>query len=275
MKELEILKETVLKEYPRMSREGCFNFKCHKDISCFNMCCSDVNIFLTPYDIIRLKNRLKISSQEFLDKYTFLPIDENQNHPVVMLKMRQDENKTCPFVGTDGCTVYQDRPWSCRMFPLGVASPKDEGERKGEEFYFMIQEPVCQGYHENQSWTVDRWIKDQGVERYSEMGELFKEISLHEFFRERKQLTPAKLEMFYMVCYNIDKFREFVLESSFLQRFDVDEETIVEIRKDDEELLKFGINWLRFSLFGEKTMRLRSDYRPTPRAASSVAAPQP
>ncbi len=257
MKELENLKETVLKEYPRMNRESGFKFNCHKNVSCFNMCCTDVNIFLTPYDIIRLKNNLKLSSQEFLERFTLLPIDENQNHPVVMLKMNTDENKSCPFVGPEGCSVYKDRPWSCRMFPLGVASPKDNGSGGGGEFYFEIEEPICKGHLEEKNWTVGEWMKAQAVDEYSEMGESFKEISLHDYFKEKKQLTPAKLEMFYTVCYNIDKFREFVFGSSFLKRFEVDEEIVNEIKTDDEELLKFGFNWLKYCLFDEKTMRVK------------------
>jgi hypothetical protein len=256
--EIEKLKETILKEYPRLTKESTFKFNCHKNISCFNKCCSDVNIFLTPYDVLRLKNRLKISSQEFLDKYSFLPIDENQNHPVVMLKMNSDETKACPFVGDEGCTVYSDRPWPCRMYPLGVASPKSDLNDDEEEFYFMLEEPVCQGYHENKEWNVDKWMADQDVEEYSEMGELFKEISLHNFFSKGKHLDPAKLEMFFTVCYNIDKFREFVFDSTFLNRFAVDDDTIKKIKEDDKELLIFGFNWLKFCLFGDKTMKVKS-----------------
>ncbi len=257
MDAVEKLKETILKEYPKLNKESKFKFNCHKNVSCFNKCCSDVNIFLTPYDIIRLKNRLKISSQEFLDKYTFLPIDEKQNHPVVMLKMNKDENKSCPFVGSEGCSVYEDRPWSCRMFPLGIASPKNNGENNEEEFYFLLEEPVCRGYEEDKNQTVNEWMRDQKVDEYSKMGELFKEISLHDYYKTGKQLEPAKLEMFYTVCYNIDKFREFLFESSFFKRFDVDEEVINKIKTDDEELLKFGFNWLKFSLFSEKTIQVK------------------
>ncbi len=260
MDELEKLKETILKEFPRLNKGSKFQFKCHKDISCFNKCCTDVNIFLTPYDIIRLKDRLGISSQEFLDKYTFFPIDEKQNHPVVMLKMENDENKSCPFVCSEGCSVYNDRPWSCRMFPLGVASPKEDGKNGDSEFYFILDEPICRGHEEQKQQTVDEWVKDQGVEEYSEMGDQFKEISLHEYFSKGKQLEPARQEMFYTVCYNIDKFKEFVFESSFLKRFEIDEETIKKIKIDEKELLKFGFNWLKYCLFGESTMKVRKSY---------------
>ena len=259
MKEIENLKETILKEFPRLTKDSKFKFSCFKNISCFNECCGDVNIFLTPYDIIRLKNRLKISSQEFLDRYTFLPIDENQNHPVVMLRLNQDEKKSCPFVGSDGCTVYEDRPWSCRMFPLGVASPKEINGKEEEDFYFIIEEPVCKGYYEENKWTVGEWMKDQKVEEFNEMGKLFKEISLHDFFAKGKKLSPPQLEMFYTVCYNIDKFREFVFESTFLKRFDIPEDVIEKIKVDDEELLKFGFEWLKYCLFGEKTMKINNN----------------
>lgn len=256
MEEIEKLKEKILKEYPKMGKESSFKFNCHKNISCFNKCCSDVNIFLTPFDIIRLKNRLNISSQEFLDAFTILPIDEKQNHPVVMLKMNEDEERKCPFVGENGCSVYEDRPWSCRMFPLGVASPKEMQENTQSEFYFILKESVCKGYEEDREWTVDEWIKDQQVDEYAQMGDLFKEVSLHDFFNEKKQLTPAKMEMFYTVCYNIDKFREFVFGSSFLKRFRVSSDEIEKIKTDDKELLKFGFSWLKFCLYGEKTMEL-------------------
>jgi len=257
MNEIQNLKEAILKEYPRLTKDSEFKFSCYRNISCFNKCCSDVNIFLTPYDVIRLKNNLKISSQEFLDKYTFLPIDENQNHPVIMLRLNQDEEKTCQLVGPEGCTVYEDRPWSCRMFPLGVASPKEMNGSTEEDFYFIIEEPVCKGYFEPTKWTVKDWIRDQKVEEFDEMGKLFKEISLHDYFQKGKKLDPPKLEMFYTVCYNIDKFREFVFESTFLKRFDIPDDVIKKIKVDDNELLKFGFQWLKYCLFGEKTMKVK------------------
>lgn len=253
MNELENFKESISKQHRALSKFDTFNFRCYRGISCFNKCCADVNIFLTPYDIIRLKTNLGITSQEFLEKYCIVPIDANQQFPIVMIKMNDDKDKSCPFLSSNGCTVYKDRPWACRMFPVGTGSSKDSSD----EFYFIIDEPLCKGFLENKEWSVEEWMADQEVKDYSSMGELFKEISLHEYFLKGNQLNPAKLEMFYMVCYNIDKFREFVFESSFLKRFNVEEELINKIKASDVELLKFGFNWLKFSLFGELTIGLR------------------
>lgn len=257
MSDRDKLQKTILKEYPRMSREDSFSFQCHSGLECFNKCCQDVNIFLTPYDIIRLKNRLGISSTQFLENYTILPIEENLRHPIVMLKM-SDESLKCPFVSETGCTVYTDRPWSCRMYPVGVASPAETQEN--EEFFFLLKEQVCKGFVEDKEWSVLKWMDDQGVAEYTELGEMFKEISLHEHFIKGKHIEPVKLEMFYMVCYDIDRFKSFVFESSFLKRFEVENDRQQKMRDSEVELLKFGFSWLRFALFGENTMNVKEQF---------------
>lgn len=259
MRELENLKKAILEEYPRLSEDSTFTFRCHKGVPCFNECCGDVNIFLTPYDIIRLKNNLGITSGEFLAKYTISPFDENLQYPVVMLKMEDDEKKSCPFVTEDGCSVYADRPWSCRMYPLGQASPKEGDETVEEEFYFLLKEATCKGFDEDKKWTVAEWIKDQGIDDYYELGTMFKEIALHESLREGKGMSPEKIDMFFMVAYDIDRFRDFVFRSSFLDKFEVDKELESRLMEEDVELLKFGFKWLRFALFGEKTIRIKQD----------------
>jgi Fe-S-cluster containining protein len=254
----ERFKEAILKEYPRLSPESKFRFSCHKGLSCFTQCCGDVNIFLTPYDVLRLKRALNLPSGEFLEEYTLPPILAGEKLPVVLLRMEDDERKSCPFVTSDGCSVYEDRPWSCRMYPLGIASGKTAQRADGEEFCFIVDdESSCSGLNEGNEWTVAEWWKDQGIDLYDQKNESYKEITLHERFREGKGLEPAKSHMFYLACYDIDRFRGLLLESSFLSRFDVDDEIIEKIRTDDEALLDFAYDWLRFSLFGEKTIRIR------------------
>lgn len=267
MRDIEKFKESILKEYPRLNENSEFNFHCHPGVACFNECCSDVNIFLTPYDVLRLKNHLGISAQEFLDKYTIIPFDKNLKYPAVLFRMREDEKKACQFVGEKGCTVYEDRPWACRMYPLGMASPAEPGGSPAmNEFYFLLKEDVCHGHREDKKYTVKSWLNDQGINEYNEMGELWKELTLHPFFQSEEDMTPEKIEMFFVACYNLDKFRDFVLKSTFLKKFEVDPAIIEKIKDDDVELLKFGHTWLRFAMFGEKTMKVRTEVLDTKRA---------
>lgn len=250
----ESLKQAILNDFPRLTKEDSFKFRCGTGVPCFNACCADVNIALTPYDVLRMKNRLAISSSDFLDRYTVIPFSSEQQFPVVLLRMNDDERKSCQFVTRQGCSIYRDRPWACRMYPIGVASPADDDE---EKFFFVMKEEVCQGHGNEKTWTVRSWMQDQGVTPYDELGEEFKEIALHEFFLKGHSLKPAQMEMLVMVLYDLDKFRRFVFESSFLKRFEVEDEIVRVIRDNDVELLRLGFRWLKFSLFGQKTMKIK------------------
>ncbi len=255
----EQLQERILADYPRLGPDDTFKFACHPGVSCFNQCCGDVNIFLSPYDVLRMKRRLGMKSSDFLEQYALMPVHKEMKTPVVMLRMNDDAAKSCPFLTEQGCGIYSDRPWPCRMYPLGLAAQKDTPDGwRGDRFYFLLQEEGCKGFDEPQEWTVRRWLDDQGIDEYDEWGEQFKELTLHEFFATGGVLSPEKMHMLFTACYDLDKFREFVFESSLLQRFDVDEDLVEEMRYDDGGLLRFAFLWVRFSLFGERTVRVKT-----------------
>ena len=62
-----------------------------------------------------------------------------------------------------------------------------------------------------------------------------------------------------MALYNIDKFKDFVFNSTFLNRFEVEPNRIEKIKRNDEELLKFAFDWIKFGLFGEKLFWVKED----------------
>jgi uncharacterized protein len=99
----------------------------------------------------------------------------------------------------------------------------------------------------------------QQIEEFEMMSAGFKELTLHDFWNGKTSLTPSQSDMFYMACYDVDRFRRFVFETRFLQLFDVDEARVEALRTDDEELVEFGMQWLRFALFGERSMKIRRD----------------
>lgn len=228
-----------------------FKFRCHKGISCFNKCCSEIRIFLTPYDIVRMKNRLKISSVEFLERYTYPQDLENTDLPVVVLKMNDDEIESCPFVSPEGCTLYTDRPVTCRYYPIGFAAMKRSPVKEQEDFYFFVREDHCRGFEEDTEWTVDSWRKDQEAELYDRMNRDWMEILLRKKAMGLVQATDRSLQLFYMVSYDLDSFRCFVFESAFLENFKVDAEEAERMREDDVALLQFGSRWIRERLFGK------------------------
>jgi hypothetical protein len=60
-----------------------------------------------------------------------------------------------------------------------------------------------------------------------------------------------------MACYDLDRFRRFVFESRFLELFDIEESRVESMRENDLELSDFAMQWLKFSLFKEKSMKIK------------------
>ncbi|MGC8657680.1 MAG: YkgJ family cysteine cluster protein [Desulfomonilaceae bacterium] len=227
-----------------MTWDDTFCFRCHPGIDCFNSCCRDVTIFLDPLDVIRLRKTLNMSSTDFIETYTHRVLSQKSGLPAVILKMDKDNDKKCPFVSEDGCTVYESRPYSCRLYPLDT--------EQGVEYSFIVGEDTCHGLKENRELTIEAWRRDQGLRDYDDIDHNLKDVMHADELWEDKIVDPRMQDMILMALYDVDRFREFVFDSSFLEKFKVDDDIIDKIRNDDVAMLYFGAQWLRFALFGKK-----------------------
>ena len=244
----------------RLSLDNKFKFECHKGVKCFTKCCRGINIILTPYDIIRLKNRLQLPSEEFLAIYTEPQLLEKTDLPVVTLKLMDDDLQSCPFVTEKGCIIYEDRPTTCRYYPLGVASLSHKKGVDVDGFYFFVHEPHCLGFEEEKEWTVREWRHDQGVDIHDDINANWTDLVVRKrSFPPNLKLIEESKRMFFLVSYNIDIFRQFVFESSFLNRYNIGDETVERIMKDEIVLLDFGLKWLKDALFKEGSFQLKND----------------
>ena len=241
-----------------LSIEDDFNFSCHKGLNCFNSCCTNINLYLTPYDIIRMKKRLGISSEEFLQTYTIPMFMKEIGHPVVIVRMTDDMKKSCPFVSKQGCTIYEDRPWSCRMYPLDPLIHRSDEASSEKHRFTIINNKNCQGFHSTKKQTVRKWIETQNTALYVKMMNLWAEVTLHPKMEVIEYLDETQQSFFHTASFNIDGFRELVLKSDFLDTFDIDKKLLTRIKKDDVELMKFGFQWLKHVLFGENTVKRKN-----------------
>jgi Fe-S-cluster containining protein len=270
MPDLPLTADRVVRDLPRLGRDDTFTFRCGPDLDCFTQCCQDVSIVLTPYDVLRLTRALGLESGEFLERHTISPFTPEQKIPVALLRM-DPETKRCPFVSADGCGVYRDRPWACRIYPLGLAEPKRPSAAQ-QPFHFLVREDFCHGHGCGAPRTVRQWTEDQGLEAYDMMGRSFTDLMLHDFWDKDEALAPDKISMYYTACYDLDGFRRFVFETRFLELFEIDEARVEALRTDDQELLDFAMQWLRFSLFGERTMRIKDSVARERRQAAPATA---
>lgn len=236
-----------------------FSFECHDGLSCFTRCCRNLNLFLYPYDVLRLKNGLQISSGDFLERYTDIVMREGNYFPDVLLRMSDNVENTCPFLADSGCIVYADRPDTCRTFPLEQGIVFQGSPGKASDVYAFKPPVFCLGQYEPKVWTTESWAKDQGAVTYHEMTARWSEVKA--LFQSDpwsgEGPTGAKAKMAWMATYNLDRFQEFVFHSTFLKRYKVKKEILKKIRANEESLLKFGLEWVKFFLWGIKSRHIQ------------------
>lgn len=242
-------------EIAAMGPDDSFTFSCSSEVPCFNECCRDLNQFLTPYDILCLKNGLGIPSGQFLETYTLQHTGPETGLPVVTLKTDESQGEAiCPFVTEKGCLVYHFRPGSCRTYPLARLATRSRETGEITEHYALLHEPHCLGFQQGKTLTirdqtVREWIKSQGIGMYNEMNDLFMEvISL------KNQHMPGPMDiksrhMFHLACYDLDSFREHLFEKGLLSGSDSGSMAIELLKNDDIELMKFGIKWIKENVF--------------------------
>ncbi len=255
----EIKKSVIVPEY--LTGQSRMNFRCYPGIGCFTRCCSGIKILLSPYDIYALKKRLGLTCTEFLSTYTYQSFIEKSMLPIPVLKMKDDENNSCPFVTSEGCTVYTDRPLTCRYYPIGMGIMKQYDKKTGTNFFIKVKEDHCLGHNEDKEWTIDEWRADQGSDVYDEVNNDWMEVVLKAKTLGTVEFSPKSLELFYMVSSNLDDFKRFVFESNFLKAYKIEPGVVQKMQEDEIELLKFSLSWLRFTLFGEGDFIVNEDAR--------------
>ncbi len=239
-----------------------FKFACHPGVPCYMLCCRNVDMLLYPYDIIRLKKTMGIRSDEFIDRYVRITKGSNPFFPALAMKMTAEN--CCPFLGDQGCTVYEDRPAACRTYPLERAVDRTPQKGRPQEFYFLTRHEYCKGHGEDQEWTVKEWLRDQNLMYYNAMADSWAEMDT--IFAKNpwagEGTAGPRQRMAFMVCYNIDGFRDYVDQHEMLDQFKVPGSRKRLIAKDDEALLNFGYDWLKFFLANLPTLQPKHQVRP-------------
>ncbi len=242
----------------QLGLDDTFQFRCHKGIACFNKCCENIDIMLTPFDLLRLKQRFGLTSGEFIDKYT--RDYQMDAHGMPGLKLRTKEDSTaCVFLTSEGCGVYPDRPSACRYYALGQLSMRKAGAPRAEDSYFVIKEPHCLGHFEDKVQTVREYRREQGLEEYDAENEEWRHIVL----KKRSagpaigKPTPRSFELFYLASYDIEGFRRFVASPGFGDLFELEPDFRQRLMEDDIKLMGFGFRFLKQVLFGEISIPLR------------------
>jgi Fe-S-cluster containining protein len=236
-----------------VSAASSFHFHCHSGLACFNRCCREATIILSPYDILRLSRRLSLTTGEFLRRHARREVEGYSGLPLVLVKPARSGG--CPFLGEAGCTVYGDRPAACRLFPVTQGSELSPAGVRDRLFLRRLD--YCQGFSGDQEWTVAAWQADQGFGEFDRPRRAWLQLLLKQAQLDRPSLDDRIVSQFYMVAYDLDAFCTFVFDSAFLPAHGLTLEKALLLRTDELALLRFSAAYLESLLFPEEALSLK------------------
>lgn len=231
-----------------LARDATFRFACSPDVACFNACCRDLQQVLTPYDVLCLKQFLRLSSSEFLKRFTAQATGPGTGLPVVCLHFDPEKDLVCPFVTPAGCSVYPARPASCRTYPLarGVSRNRVTGERI--EHWAVIRESHCLGFRSDREQTVDAWVDDQKIAAHNRFNDMMLDLIARKNRMQPGPLTPAAAGRVYTALYDLDNFREVLFREADMPAAVAGMPAVEAAHDDDTALLRVAMAWVEATI---------------------------
>jgi len=125
-----------------------FGYNCNR----CRRCCYHDGIGLNPYEVARLARNRGVSTREFRAAFT----DDDKG-----LILARTEGGACVFLGSEGCTVYRDRPLACRLYPLGRNFNAD-----GTEYFFHVERHPQSRGELTRSRTIAHFLETQNAQPF-------------------------------------------------------------------------------------------------------------
>lgn len=232
----------------RMEKDEPFCFSCHPGVPCFTHCCRQLELALTPYDVLRLRRATGLHSREVIDKYIIIEQTCNDVFPYLYLTMVDDGQASCVFVTEKGCSIYENRPGACRAYPTGRGAMLN-AKGQVEDIFVLLKEEHCKGFLEKDTQTALEYNRDQGLDKYNLFNDKVANILQHDQIRQGKKFSKTDINHFTLALYDLDTFKQRLLDGNLPNAPQLTEEQKL-LLEDDEALLDFGIEWALKRLFG-------------------------
>lgn len=136
------------------SRTAPFGYTCR---SC-SACCPHKFIQVNPYEVARLARLLGLTTTQFREFYT------EKNGAV----LKRNDEDTCVFLSEGGCSVYPERPLSCRLYPLS----RQIAPSGAEEWVRIQPHPASKGVTTEQG-TIADWVESQAAQPFIDAADAY------------------------------------------------------------------------------------------------------
>ena len=241
-----------VKNLPEIGPEETFCFDCNPGVPCFNRCCAELTLPLTPYDVMRLCRNQALSGTDFEAMYVDSHVFPDTGFPMPTLRMSREPGEPCPFVSPAGCMVYEDRPSACRAYPLGRGTKVGLGGVA--ERFFIVREDHCHGFDAGAVRTPAEWFEGQGLAPYNRSNDRY--MRLMAMVRATgKPLDDRLAGMARLSLFHLDQFRLMIAKMRIFSHVEISEERKTLVLEDslegDTACLDFALDWMELVIFGK------------------------
>lgn len=230
--------------YPLLGFDDSFRFSCGEHQPCFVDCCTGTNIWLYPYDVIRISRSLGVSTTGFIQRFCWYMNPAPPGYPVLLLQNANEGEGRCPFAEDNGCSIYPDRPWICRLFPVVPVECRIDLTPEADRRFRIFVWDECCGAGSGTAQTVREWWQRAGMNIYEETFLYWQRLTEELTCSDHLPLNGEKAELFKLGSYDPDRLLMILKagDSPFQQ------EELERAGKDDLFLLKLACRWLQHEL---------------------------
>ena len=220
-----------------------FSFLCHNRVSCFTYCCRELELALSPYDVLRLRLATGLDSAELHERYIIEELTPEDTFPRFFLTMVDDGKASCVFVNDAGCTIYPHRPGACRTYPLGRGTTREQGQVN--EQFVLLREPHCKGFQEKTVQTAKSFMNSQELAPFNLFNDRLTAITQHQKIKGGMRLSGTQLALYKLALYDLDTFRARLADNKIESPLTVPDSVF----EDDERLLEFALDFIEKLFF--------------------------
>jgi len=148
-------------------------------------------------------------------QYTF-PYELEPNG-IAGVKFKPVENgSACQFMASGRLRCLLRSPHRLPLLSGGAAVHAPLGRVHRRNAYALVKEPHCHGHNEPRQLSIEI-PQEQGVVEYDELGRGWRQLVLKKSPPARLSAPRPKrsLQLWFMACYDLDRFRDFVASTAF------------------------------------------------------------
>lgn len=129
-------------------------------------CCRDIDIMLTPYDVLKIRRHLGLQPPDFFNKYVEMHIGPQSKMPIVCLITRPQ----CVFIVDGKCSIHDARPTNCRGYPCGRIQELNKDTNEVTLKWILHQSCSRIPFRQQKLWKIKGWMAKEGLHEYWENG---------------------------------------------------------------------------------------------------------